>query len=346
MTDPHAQLSTQPTGHTMTPEEAASMLKAIEDQVTGVIVGQRDLIRSVMLCLLAEGHALVEGVPGLGKTELLKALGKACGLHYARIQFTPDLMPADIVGTQVLDETTDGRRVFNFRPGPLFAGFVLADEINRATPKTQSALLEAMAERTITVAGSTRPLPRPFLVMATQNPIEMDGTYPLPEAQLDRFMLKALVPFPSATDMLDILARTTVGQRKSVAAVSTPERLQEAVSLARAVPVTMHLGQHIVDLVMATQPNSPQAPEMIGRYVRVGGSPRAAQSMMLAAKASALLDGRPNVRVEDIRSVAPAVLRHRLVTGYQATADGVSADDLVAAVLDKIPVPAAAVRGT
>ena len=330
----------------MTPEEAATLLKAIDDQVSGVIVGQRDLIRSVLLCLLAEGHALVEGVPGLGKTELLKALGTACGLQYARVQFTPDLMPADIVGTQVLEDSPDGRRAFVFRPGPLFAGFVLADEINRATPKTQSALLEAMAERTITVAGSTRPLPRPFLVMATQNPIEMDGTYPLPEAQLDRFMLKALVPFPSAADMLDILARTTVGQRKTVQPIASPELLQQAVSLARSVPVTMHLGQHIVDLVMATQPTSPTAPEQISRYVRVGGSPRAAQSMMLAAKASALLDGRPNVRVEDIRSIAPAVLRHRFVTGYQAAADGVTPDDLVAAVLEAVPTPTTTVRGT
>ncbi len=330
----------------MSPEDAATMMKAIDEQVSSVIVGQRDLVRSVLLCLLAEGHALVEGVPGLGKTELLKALGTACGLRYARIQFTPDLMPADIVGTQVLEDAPDGRRSFVFRPGPLFAGFVLADEINRATPKTQSALLEAMAERTITVAGSTRQLPRPFLVMATQNPIEMDGTYPLPEAQLDRFMLKALVPYPSPADLLDILARTTVGQRRSVHSVASPELLQQAVTLTRAVPVTMHLGQHIVDIVMATQPSSPTAPESVARYVRVGGSPRAAQSMMLAAKASALMDGRPNVRVEDIRDVATAVLRHRLITGYQAAADGVTPDALVAAVLEAVPVPTVAVKGT
>jgi MoxR-like ATPase len=330
----------------MSPEDAATMMKAIDEQVSSVIVGQRDLVRSVLLCLLAEGHALVEGVPGLGKTELLKALGTACGLRYARIQFTPDLMPADIVGTQVLEDAPDGRRSFVFRPGPLFAGFVLADEINRATPKTQSALLEAMAERTITVAGSTRQLPRPFLVMATQNPIEMDGTYPLPEAQLDRFMLKALVPYPTPADLLDILARTTVGQRRTVHSVASPELLQQAVTLTRAVPVTMHLGQHIVDIVMATQPTSPTAPESVARYVRVGGSPRAAQSMMLAAKASALMDGRPNVRVEDIRDVATAVLRHRLITGYQAAADGVTPDALVAAVLEAVPVPTVAVKGT
>jgi MoxR-like ATPase len=329
-----------------TPEQVAQMLKDIDQQVSSVIVGQRDLVRSVLICMLAEGHALVEGVPGLGKTELLKALGTACGLHYARIQFTPDLMPADIVGTQVLEDTTDGRRSFAFRPGPLFAGFVLADEINRATPKTQSALLEAMAERTITVAGATRPLPRPFLVMATQNPVEMDGTYPLPEAQLDRFLLKALVPYPTGPDLLEILGRTTVGQRPAVKAVATPELLQNAVALTRSVPVTMHLGQHIVDLVMATQPTSDTAPDSIKRYVRVGSSPRGAQSMMLAAKAIALIEGRPNVRVEDVRSAATAVLRHRLITGYQAAADGVTNDDLVAHVLESVPAPTVAVRGT
>jgi MoxR-like ATPase len=329
-----------------TPEQVAQMLKDIDQQVSSVIVGQRDLVRSVLICMLAEGHALVEGVPGLGKTELLKALGTACGLHYARIQFTPDLMPADIVGTQVLEDTTDGRRSFAFRPGPLFAGFVLADEINRATPKTQSALLEAMAERTITVAGATRPLPRPFLVMATQNPVEMDGTYPLPEAQLDRFLLKALVPYPTGPDLLEILGRTTVGQRPAVKAVATPELLQDAVALTRNVPVTMHLRQHIVDLVMATQPTSDTAPDSIKRYVRVGSSPRGAQSMMLAAKAIALIEGRPNVRVEDVRSAATAVLRHRLITGYQAAADGVTNDDLVAHVLESVPAPTVAVRGT
>ncbi len=330
----------------LTPEQAAETFKAIDEQVSGVIVGQRELIRSVLICLLAEGHALVEGVPGLGKTELLKALGGACGLQYARIQFTPDLMPADIVGTQVLEETAEGRRSFAFRPGPLFAGFVLADEINRATPKTQSALLEAMAERTITVAGATRPLPRPFLVMATQNPVEMDGTYPLPEAQLERFLLKALVPYPTGPDLLEILGRTTVGVRKPVKSVSTPEVLQQAVQLARSIPVTIHIGQHIVDLVMATQPTSASAPDAVKRYVRVGSSPRGAQSLMLAAKATALIEGRPNVRVEDVRAVANSVLRHRLITGYEAAADGVSGDDLIDAVLDAVPAPVVAVRGT
>jgi MoxR-like ATPase len=344
MTDIQAdtKLETKP----LTPEQAAETFKAIDEQVSGVIVGQRELIRSVLICLLAEGHALVEGAPGLGKTELLKALGSACGLQYARIQFTPDLMPADIVGTQVLEDAADGRRTFAFRPGPLFAGFVLADEINRATPKTQSALLEAMAERTITVAGSTRPLPRPFLVMATQNPIEMDGTYPLPEAQLDRFLLKAVVPYPTSNDLLEILGRTTVGFRKPVTAVATPEILQQAVQLARNIPVTMHIGQHIVDLIMATQPTSSGAPENIKRYVRVGASPRGAQSMMLAAKATALLDGRPNVRVEDARAVARAVLRHRLITGYEAAADGITGDDLIESVLEAVPAPLVAVRGT
>jgi MoxR-like ATPase len=330
---------------TITPVAAAQTLEAIRAEVGRVIVGQHDLIRSVLLCLLAEGHALVEGVPGLGKTELLKALGIACGLPTSRIQFTPDLMPADIVGTQMIEETPEGRRTFQFRPGPLFAGFVLADEINRATPKTQSALLEAMAERTVTVAGATRPLPRPFLVMATQNPVEMDGTYPLPEAQLDRFFMKVVVPYPSASELLSILTRTTFGERPVARPAATAEQLQAMIALARQVPIAEHLGQHIVDLVMATQPSLDSSPASIRRYVRVGSSPRGAQALMLAAKASALLDGRPNVRIEDIRDVAIPVLRHRLVTGYDAVADGMSTDELVREVLAAVPAPAVTVRG-
>ncbi len=329
----------------MNPDDCTALVHAIEQEVGKVIIGQQDLVHSVLLCLMAEGHALVEGVPGLGKTELLKALSIACGLSSSRVQFTPDLMPADITGTQVIEESSDGRRSFVFRPGPLFAGFVLADEINRATPKTQSALLEAMAERTITAAGATRPLPRPFLVMATQNPIEQEGTYPLPEAQLDRFMMKALVPYPAAGELAEILRRTTGGAKPTSNQIADAESLQAVVSMTRQVPVADHLVEHAVALVMATHPTNGSSPPRITKYVRVGSSPRGAQALILGAKAEALINGRPNVSAADIRSVAPSVLRHRLLTGYEAAADGVTTDQLVSDVLEAIPTPSVSGRG-
>jgi MoxR-like ATPase len=329
----------------LTPDECTALIAAIEQEVSKVIIGQQDLVHTVLLCLMAEGHALVEGVPGLGKTELLKALSHACGLEASRIQFTPDLMPADITGTQVIEESSEGRRSFVFRPGPLFAGFVLADEINRATPKTQSALLEAMAERTVTAAGATRALPRPFLVMATQNPIEQEGTYPLPEAQLDRFMMKALVPYPSAPELAEILRRTTGGVKPSISTIGSAESLQHVVSITRQVPIADHLIDHAVALVMATNPDSATAPTRVAQYVRVGSSPRGAQALVLGAKANALLDGRPNVSADDIRQVASAVLRHRLLTGYEAAADGVTTDELVEDVLIAVPTPTVTGRG-
>jgi MoxR-like ATPase len=329
----------------MTPEECTALVSAIEQEVAKVIIGQQDLVHSVLLCLMAEGHALVEGVPGLGKTELLKALSTACGLSSSRVQFTPDLMPADITGTQVIEESSDGRRSFVFRPGPLFAGFVLADEINRATPKTQSALLEAMAERTVTAAGATRPLPRPFLVMATQNPIEQEGTYPLPEAQLDRFLMKVVVPYPSATDLVEILRRTTGGAKATASTIASADVLQNLVALTREVPVADHLVEHAVALVMATHPGNATAPGRVTKYVSVGASPRGAQGLILAAKAEALMAGRPSVSAEDIRIVAPGVLRHRLLTGYEAAADGVTTDQLVRDVLEAVPTPVVSGRG-
>jgi MoxR-like ATPase len=330
---------------TITPERYADTARAIEAEVGKVIVGQDDLVRTIVTCLLAEGHALLEGVPGLGKTMLLKALSQAVELPFSRVQFTPDLMPADIVGTQILEEEEGGRKAFRFRPGPVFASFLLADEVNRATPKTQSALLEAMQERAVTAGGQTRPLPRPFLVMATQNPLEMEGTYPLPEAQLDRFLLKALVPFPTAEDLVTVLERTTgtsTAEPRSVADAST---LQAMIELTREVPIASHVLRHAVDLVIATHPDREQAPQKVRTYVRFGASPRGAQALVLAAKVTALLDGRPNVSVADIRSVAPAALRHRLVVGYEATADGVTTDQLVADLLDAVPEPTAGLRG-
>ena len=329
----------------ITPEDYAQTAKAIESEIGKVIVGQQDLVRTVLVCLLCEGHALLEGVPGLGKTMLLKTLSDVVDLAFNRIQFTPDLMPADITGTQVLEEGQDGRRTFTFKAGPVFANLVLADEINRATPKSQSALLEAMQERQVTVAGETRLLPRPFLVMATQNPLEMEGTYPLPEAQLDRFLLKAVVPFPSADELVAVVDRTTGSGTTDVDSVADAGQLAAMIELTRRVPVADHLTRHAVDLVVATHPERPESPDAIKRYVRFGASPRGAQALTLAAKAAALLDGRPNVAVDDVRALAVAALRHRLVLGYEAAAAGVTADDLVAEVLAAVPDPPAGLRG-
>ncbi|MGI8809310.1 MAG: AAA family ATPase [Acidimicrobiales bacterium] len=330
---------------TMTPEEYGERAAAIEAQIARVIVGQRELVRQVVVCLLCEGHVLLEGVPGLGKTQLLKTLSGAVDLAFRRIQFTPDLMPADILGTQVLEEDESGHRHFRFRPGPVFASLVLADEVNRATPKTQSALLEAMQERAVTVAGETRPLPRPFLVMATQNPIEMEGTYPLPEAQLDRFLLKVLVPFPPAADLVAVVERTTGDHHLTVEPVADDVVLSAMVDLTRQVPAASNVVQHAVDLVVATHPKQPEAPAAVRQYVRFGASPRGAQALVLAAKATALLDGRPNAATADVRAVAAAALRHRLVLGYEAVADGMSADEVVDEILRAVPDPPTGLRG-
>jgi MoxR-like ATPase len=321
----------------ITPEEYAATAAAIEAEVGKVIVGQRGLVRGVLTCLLCEGHALLEGVPGLGKTQLLKTLADAVDVEFARVQFTPDLMPADIVGTQILETDERGDRVFRYRPGPVFANLVLADEVNRATPKTQSALLEAMQERSVTVAGETRRLPRPFLVMATQNPLEMEGTYPLPEAQLDRFMLKIHVPLPPAEDLVNIIERTTGTAVPDVQPVADGPRLAAMVELTRQVPVADHVLRYAVHLVVATHPDQEAAPDLVRRYVRFGSSPRGAQALILGAKATALLAGRPSVAIDDVKTVAYGSLRHRLVLGYEATADGVGPDQLVTAVLDAVP---------
>lgn len=330
---------------TVTPEHYAEIAEQIEREVGKVIVGQDQLVRTIVTCLLAEGHALLEGVPGLGKTMLLKALSQAVDLPFSRVQFTPDLMPADIVGTQVLEEDDRGHKTFQFREGPVFASFVLADEVNRATPKTQSALLEAMQERAVTTGGLTRPLPRPFLVMATQNPLEMEGTYPLPEAQLDRFLLKAQVPFPSAEDLVTVLERTTGTQTATLHSVADAPMLLAMIELTRQVPIASHVLRHAVDLVVATHPDAATAPDLVRRYVRFGASPRGAQAMVLAGKVTALLDGRPNVSIADIREVAVAALRHRMVVGYEATADNVDAAQLVTALLETVGEPTAGMRG-
>ena len=320
----------------MTPEEFASLLAAARHEVGKVIVGQSDLVDTVLIAALCEGHVLLEGVPGLGKTKLLATLGKVLDVAFGRVQFTPDLMPADILGTKVLQGND-----FKFHEGPIFANLVLADEINRATPKTQSALLEAMQERRVTLGGETHTLPRPFLVMATQNPIEQEGTYPLPEAQLDRFIFKALVPFPAADDMLEILRRTTAGEEAVPDPVLDGPTLQAMTRLARDLPAGTHLLRYAATLVEATHPDSPIAPDMVRRYVRNGASPRGAQAMVMGGKAAALMDGRPNLAAEDVWRTARMALRHRLVLGYEAMADGVKPDQIVEDVLGAHPAPTA-----
>jgi MoxR-like ATPase len=329
----------------MEPDRFAELASAIESEVGKVIVGQRRLVRQVMVCLLSEGHALIEGVPGLGKTMLLRTLGEVLTLGFSRIQFTPDLMPADIVGTKVLREDQGGARAFAFEQGPVFANLVLADEVNRATPKTQSALLEAMQERRVTVAGTTHLLPRPFFVMATQNPIEMEGTYPLPEAQLDRFLLKVLVEFPEPSDLIEILDRTTGTTEPTVGRVVGREDLVEMMQTARAVPIASHLVEYAVGLVTATHPNREESPEPVRRYVRFGASPRGAQALVLASKVAALLDGRLNVSDEDLREIALPALRHRVILSYEAAADGVDTDGVISEILAAHPAPAVPVAG-
>lgn len=309
---------------------------AIEAEVGRVIVGQADVVRHTLLCVIAGGHVLLEGVPGLGKTMLIKTLAEVLDLPFARIQFTPDLMPADIVGTDILEEGADGKRTFRFQQGPVFASLVLADEINRATPKTQSALLEAMQEGSVTVAKRTYTLPQPFFVLATQNPLEMEGTYPLPEAQLDRFLFKVNVTFPSSTDLVEILARTTGGARAALNKVTTGAQLIAMGKLARAVPVPAHVSDFVARLVVATHPDHETASPLVRQFVRYGSSPRGAQALILGAKITALFAGRVNVAFDDVAAVAPAALRHRLLLNFEGQAEGISTDAVIADLLKTI----------
>ena len=317
----------------MTPERFSEITLAIEKELGRFIVGQRDLVRLVLIALLGGGHVLLEGVPGLGKTVLVRSLASVLDLDFARVQFTPDLMPADVTGTHIVTEDDEGRRRFEFQPGPLFTNLLLADEINRATPKTQSALLEAMAERQVTVGDRTRPLPEPFFVLATQNPIELEGTYPLPEAQLDRFFFKVVVPFPDADDLVEIAKRTTGSTSVRLERVATREDLTAMSELAREVPIASHVLDRAVHLILATHPEKPQATDQVKRYVRWGSSPRGLQSMVLAGRIRALLDGRFNVAIEDLHAVAHATLRHRVFLNFEADAAGVDTDSIVDSVV-------------
>jgi len=300
----------------------------IESEVGKVIVGQSEVIRHVLVSILAGGHVLLEGVPGLGKTMLIRTLGEALDLKFSRIQFTPDLMPADILGTEILTDQ-DGRREFRFRPGPLFANLVLADEINRATPKTQSALLEAMQESSVTIAQQTYHLEQPFFVMATQNPLEMEGTYPLPEAQLDRFFFKINVDLPNAQEMIEIMDRTTGKETPAANKAIRGEEILHMRELARAVPIASHVKEYIANLTLATHPNHPQASPLVKKYVRYGVSPRGAQAVVLGAKVTALLAGRYNVAFDDVHAVAPAALRHRLLLNFDGLAEGITPDSVI-----------------
>jgi MoxR-like ATPase len=309
----------------------------IESEVSKVIVGQNEVVRHVLVSILAGGHVLLEGVPGLGKTMLIRTLGEALDLKFSRIQFTPDLMPADIVGTEILTDE-NGHREFRFRQGPLFANLVLADEINRATPKTQSALLEAMQEASVTVAQQTYRLDEPFFVMATQNPLEMEGTYPLPEAQLDRFFFKVNVNMPSVSEMVEIMDRTTGKETPAASKVVSGAQIIEMRELARGVPMASHVKDFVARLVLATHPEDPNASPLVKRYVRYGVSPRGAQALSLGSKVTALFHGRFNVSFEDIKAVAPAALRHRLLLNFDGLADGVKTDDVINELLTAIPV--------
>jgi MoxR-like ATPase len=328
-----------PATERLTADAFAERARAIEAEVGRVIVGQRDLVRQTLIGLLANSHVLLEGVPGLGKTMLVRTIGDAIDCTFNRVQFTPDLMPADITGTNILVEE-GGTRVFKFQPGPIFANLVLADEINRATPKTQSSLLEAMQEHQVTVARSRYPLDPPFFVLATQNPLEMEGTYPLPEAQLDRFILKVMVPFPSEDDLIAILDRTTGTEAPKASKVCSAAEVVEMQRLARAVPIAPHITAYAVSLLAATHPDQPRAPGLVREYVRYGGSPRGAQALVTAAKIAALLDGRFNVSLDDIRAVALPALRHRVILNFEGEAEGITTEAVIRTVLDGVTPPA------
>jgi MoxR-like ATPase len=308
-------------------------LGKLREEIAKVIVGNREVVDGALTCMLAGSHALLEGVPGLGKTVLVKTLADALALNFSRIQFTPDLMPADIIGTTVIDEDAKGGNAFEFRKGPIFANIVLADEINRATPKTQSALLEAMQEHRVTVAKTTYPIAEPFFVLATQNPLEMEGTYPLPEAQLDRFFFKLFVPFPSREDLHTILDRTTGTVDHGAAPVLSRDEVLGMQKLVREVPVARHVQDYVIRVLEATHPESAEAPEQTKRFVRCGASPRGAQSVLLAAKIRALFEGRFAASLDDVRKVCHAALRHRVLLNFEGEAEGIKTDQIIDEIL-------------
>ena len=328
----------------MQPDAALALstqkLNRVREEIGKVIVGQQDVVDGVLICLLAGGHVLLEGVPGLGKTTLLRTLSRVLHLKYSRIQFTPDLMPADIVGSMMFD-TEGGNKTLRFQPGPIFAHLVLADEINRATPKTQSALLEAMQEHTVTSGTSTHQLEAPFLVMATQNPIEMEGTYPLPEAQLDRFLMKILVRYPTRQDLNTIVTRTIQKDEITVEPMLTREEILELRAVSREILVAPHVQDYAIDLVMATQPETDQAHELSRKFIRYGSSPRGAQALVECGQVYALMHGRLHLAIDDVQAVAQAVLRHRVILNFDAHAEGQTPETVLNKIIPSVGVPAA-----
>jgi MoxR-like ATPase len=317
-------------------QEFVTAFDVLRAEVEKVIVGHREIINHVLVAMFAGGHVLLEGVPGLGKTLLVKTLSESLELSFARIQFTPDLMPADIIGTNMIVEDAEGRKHFQFQPGPIFAHVVLADEINRATPKTQSALLEGMQEASVTVGGASRPLPAPFFVLATQNPIEMEGTYPLPEAQLDRFLLKLRVRYPAIEELNAIIDRTTHARPVTVERVMSGAKVLAFRELIREVPVASHVRDFASGIVMATHAQAADAPEVSRRFVRYGSSPRGAQALILGGKVRALSEGRYNVSVEDVKTLAAPALRHRVILNFEGEAEGVDVDNLIAQIIESV----------
>ena len=323
---------------------ATQRLKAVQDEIGKIIVGQNEVVEGVLICLLGGGHVLLEGVPGLGKTTLLRTLSRVLDLQYSRIQFTPDLMPANIVGSMIMDSDERGSKSFRFQAGPIFSNLVLADEINRATPKTQSALLEAMQERTVTTGTTTHTLDNPFLVMATQNPIEMEGTYPLPEAQLDRFLMKILVRYPNRADLSTIVERTITRDEVMLEPKLDGEGILELRKLCRQVLVAPHVQDFAVDLVMSTQPDEGQAHPLAKKYIRYGGSPRGAQSLVECGRVLAMMRGRAHLSIDDIAAVAPSVLRHRIILNFDAHADGQTAETILPEILKGVATQATVAR--
>ncbi|HEU5323718.1 MAG TPA: MoxR family ATPase [Methylomirabilota bacterium] len=315
-------------------QEFLSAFQGLRAEVEKVIVGHREIIEHILIGMFAGGHVLLEGVPGLGKTLLIKTLSEGLELSFSRVQFTPDLMPADIIGTNIIVEDTDGRKRFQFQQGPIFAHILLADEINRATPKTQSALLEGMQEGAVTVGGVSRPLPTPFFVLATQNPIEMEGTYPLPEAQLDRFMFKLRVRYPAIEELNSIIDRTTQARPVSVHRIMTGAQVLAFRELIREVPIASHLRDLASAIIMATHPQWENTPDASRRFVRYGASPRGAQALVLGAKVRALAQGRYNVSVEDLRALASPALRHRIILNFEGEAEGVDVDTLIGQIVE------------
>ncbi len=318
-------------------EQSAALVSRLESAVSRVIIGQRPVLHEVLICLLAGGHVLLRGVPGLAKTLLIKTLAQAVDLKFSRIQFTPDLMPSDILGTDVIEEdVTTGKREIRFIPGPIFANIILADEINRTPPKTQAALLEAMQEFQVTVGGTRYPLARPLFVLATQNPIEQEGTHPLPEAQLDRFMFNVVIDYPSADEEREILAATTSRVAADVTPVATGAELEEVRGLVRDLPAADNVVSYALRLVRATRPADESAPSVVREWVKWGAGPRAGQALLLGAKARALMDGRSVPAPEDVRAVAAPVLRHRLLLNFQAEADGIDPDQVISRLLEAV----------